>query len=109
MRKRFHIKQEMTKFVDEELDDELLNRDDLKAARQCVSKRLNESMQNSIFNRVSSLLKAVANRLIYDLENRGQDSALNLPKVASIKLNMAPLKQQADKAQRGVESPRRRN
>ena len=94
---RSHIEREMTKFVDE-LDDELLNRDDLKAARECVSKWLNESMQNSIFNRVSSLLKAVANRLIYDLENRGQDSALNLPKVAPIKLNMAPLKQQADKA-----------
>ena len=94
---RSRIKQGMTKFVDE-LDDELLNRDDLKAARQCVSKWLNESMQNSIFNRVSSLLKAVANRLIYDLENRGQDSALNLPKVASIKLNMASLKQQAAKA-----------
>ena len=92
-----HIERDMTKFVDE-LDDELLNRDDLKAARQCVSKWLNESIQNSIFNRVSSLLKAVANRLIYDLENRGQDSALNLPKVASIKLDMAPLKQQADKA-----------
>ncbi len=94
---RSHIEQNMTKFVDE-LDDELLNRDDLKAARQCVSKWLNESMQGAIFNRVSSLLKAAANRLIYDLENRGQDSALNLPKVASIKLNMAPLKQQADKA-----------
>ena len=94
---RSHIERDMTKFVDE-LDDELLNRDDLKAARQCVSKWLNESMQNSIFNRVSSLLKAVANRLIYDLENRGQGSALNLPKVASIKLDMAPLKQQADKA-----------
>ena len=94
---RSHIEREMTKFVDE-LDDELLNRDDLKAARQCVSRWLNENIQGSIFNRASSLLKAVANRLIYDLENRGQDSALNLPKVASIKLNMAPLKQQADKA-----------
>ena len=94
---RSHIEREMTKFVDE-LDDELLNRDDLKAARQCVSKWLNENIQGSIFNRASSLLKAVANRLIYDLENRGQDSALNLPKVASLKLNMAPLKQQADKA-----------
>ena len=94
---RSRIEREMTKFVDE-LDDELLNRDDLRAARQCVSKWLNESMQSSIFNRVSSLLKAAANRLIYDLENRGQDSALNLPKVASIKLDMAPLKQQADKA-----------
>ena len=94
---RSHIDEEMTKFVDE-LDDELLNRDDLKAARQCVSKWLNESMQSSIFTRVSSLLKAAANRLIYDLESRGQDSALNLPKVASIKLDMAPLKQQADKA-----------
>ena len=89
-KKRSHIEREMTKFVDE-LDDELLNRDDLRAARQYVSKWLNESMQSSIFNRVSSLLRAAANRLIYDLENRGQDSALNLPKVASIKLDMAPL------------------
>ena len=97
-KERSHIEQKMTKFVDEELDDELLNRDDLRAAQQCVSEWLNGSMQSSIFNRVSSLLKAAANRLIYDLENRGQDSALNLPKVASIKLDMAPLKQQADKA-----------
>lgn len=94
---RSHIEREMMKFVDE-LDDELLNQDDLRAARQYVSKWLNESMQSSIFNRVSSLLKAAADRLIYDLESRGQDSALNLPKVASIQLNMAPLKDHADKA-----------
>lgn len=94
---RSHIEREMMKFVDE-LDDELLNQDDLRAARQYVSKWLNGSMQSSIFNRVSSLLKAAADRLIYDLESRGQDSALNLPKVASIKLDMTPLKDHADKA-----------
>ena len=94
---RSHIEREMMKFVDE-LDDELLNQDDLRAARQYVSKWLNESMQSSIFNRVSSLLKAAADRLIYDLESRGQDFALNLPKVASIKLDMTPLKDHADKA-----------
>ena len=96
--KRSHIEQKMTEFVDEKLDDELLNRDDLGTAQQRVSERLNESMQSSIFNRASSLLKAVANRLIYDLECRGQDSALNLSKVASIQLNMAPLKDHANKA-----------
>jgi len=93
-----YIERAMTEFVDEKLDDELLSRDDLKAAQQRVSEWLNESIQSSIFNRVSSLLKAVANRLIYDLECRGQDSALNLPKVASIQLNMASLKDHANKA-----------
>ena len=95
---RPHIERAMTEFVDEKLDDELLNRDDLGTAQQRVSEWLNESMQSSIFNRASSLLKAVANRLIYDLECRGQDSALNLSKVASIQLNMAPLKDHANKA-----------
>ena len=94
---RSHIEREMTKFVDE-LDDELLSGDDLSAAQRCVSNWLNESMQSSIFNRVSSLLRAAANRLIYDLGNRGRNSALNLPKMASIKLDMAPLEQQADRA-----------
>ena len=91
------IERKMTKFVNE-LDDELLEQGDLSEAGQYVSKWLNESMQSSIFNRVFRLLKAAANRLIYDLESRGQDSALNLPKVASIQLNMAPLKDHADKA-----------
>ena len=91
------IEREMARFVNE-LDDELLEQGDLSEAGQYVSKWLNESMQSSIFNRVSRLLTAAANRLIYDLECRGQDSALNLPKVASIQLNMAPLKDHASKA-----------
>ena len=91
------IERKMTKFVNE-LDDELLEQGDLSEAGQYISKWLNESMQSSIFNRVSRLLTAAANRLIYDLECRGQDSALNLPKVASIQLNMAPLKDHANKA-----------
>ena len=91
------IEREMARFVNE-LDDELLEQGDMSEAGQYVSKWLNESMQSSIFNRVSRLLKAAANRLIYDLESRGQDSALNLPKVDSIQLNMAPLKDHANKA-----------
>jgi len=91
------IKREMARFVNK-LDDELLEQGDLSEAGQYISKWLNESMQSSIFNRASRLLTAAANRLIYDLECRGQDSALDLPKVASIQLNMAPLKDHANKA-----------
>ncbi len=91
---RSHIQEEMTKFVDE-LDEELLNRDDLRAARQRVSSWLNERMQSSIYNRVAGLLKAAANRLTYDLKSRRPDFTLNLSKEASIE---APLEQQADKA-----------
>ena len=91
---RSHIQEEMTKFVDE-LDEELLNRDDLRAARQRVSSWLNERMQSSIYNRVAGLLKAAANRLTYDLKSRRPDFTLNLSKEASIE---APLEQQADKS-----------
>ncbi len=92
------IEREMARFVDDGLDDKLLERDDLRVAQKMVSERLNESMQKSIFERLSRLLRAVTSRLIYDLENRGRVSTLDLPKVASIKLDKAPLKEQADKA-----------
>ena len=91
------IRQEITKFVDG-LEVELIEQDDLEVARTRMSKWLNKSIKKSIFDRVSRLLRASANRLIYDLENRGKVSAPDLPGVASIKPDMALLKQQADKA-----------
>ena len=94
------IEREMTRFVDE-LDEELLGQADSSEARKCVSRWLNKSMKKSVFDRVSSLLKAATNRLIYDLESSGQGFALNLPKMASIKLDKADraeLKKQTDKA-----------
>ena len=96
---KLHIEREMTRFVDG-LEAELIERDDLDVARKRMSKWLNKSIKKSIFDRVSRLLRASANRLIYDLENRGRVSELDLLGVASIKLDKAPspLKQQADKA-----------
>ena len=93
------IEREMTRFVDG-LDAKFLDQDDLDAARNRVSERLSKIMQRSIFDRISRLLRASANRLIYDLENRGRNkvSAPDLSRVAPIKLNMAALKQQANKA-----------
>ena len=90
------IEREMTKFVDR-LEYELIERDNLDVARKRMSKWLNKRIKKSIFDRVSRLLRASANRLIYDLENRGKVSALDLPGVDSIKLDTVPLKQQADK------------
>ena len=94
---QLRIEREMTKFVDG-LEAELIERDDLDIAQKRMFKWLNKSIKKSIFDRVSRLLSASENRLIYDLENRGRVSALDLSGVASIKLDMAPLKQQAGKA-----------
>lgn len=93
------IERDMTKFVDG-LEAELIKRDNLDVARKRMSKWLNKRIKKSIFDRVSRLLRASEKRLIYDLENRGEISASHLSEKASIKLDldMAPLKQQADKA-----------
>ena len=93
----------MRQFVDG-LGDTLLDQDDLDAARKKVSNQLDERMTKPIFDRLSRLLKALARRLIFDLESRGVSrvNELNLPEVGHLQLDTATLEQQADIASQAL-------
>lgn len=96
------VRLEMEKFIDG-LGDTLLDQDDLEAAQKKVSEQLGKRMQEPIFNRMSRLLKALARRLIFDLESRGVSRVrLDLPEVAPLRLNTAALEQQADTASQAL-------
>ncbi len=89
------VEREMRRFVDGFDDAALLN---LDAVRDRISSRLRESMQ-PLFDRASRLLRAVARRLFFDLEERVRDvDELDLPRVASLRLDTAMWKQEADRA-----------
>ena len=78
------VRREMEKFIDG-LGDTLLDQDDLEAAKKKVSEQLGKRMQEPIFDRMSRLLKALARRLIFDLESRGVSRGrLDLPEVAPL-------------------------
>ncbi len=94
---------EMRQFVDG-LGNTLLDQDDLETARKKVSEQLDERMTKPIFDRLSRLLKALARRLIFDLEQRGVSKVneLNLPEVGHLQLDTATLEQQADIASQAL-------
>ena len=97
------VEREVGTFVDG-LEAALLEQDDLDAARKKVSEWLGERIKKPIFDRMSRLLTASARRLIFDLEQRGVSkvNALDLPKIAPLRLDTAALEQQADSASKAL-------
>ena len=96
---RSRVKWELRAFVDD-LADPVVAQDDLDAARRSVSVWLDGKLRKTVLERMDRLLRASAQRLLFDLEARVAERAprLDLPGVAPLRLDTAALERHASRA-----------
>ena len=96
---RSRVEGELRAFVDD-LADPVVAQDDLDAARRSVSVWLDGKLRKTVLERMDRLLRASAQRLLFDLEARVAERAprLDLPGIAPLRLDTAALERHTSRA-----------